>query len=539
MRLIIRERESMMADLTISGKLVLIGSHPTCDVYLPDGRLAPRQAIIEPEGQFGWTIRPLDATVITTVNKALLRSRHRLKNGDEIGLADYVIRVYLEDVSPAVSAAMEAETVEPSAAEARPARRWALPADAVVLRSSDMVSLEPAGVNLLGQLTSVLYQSDDVADMLERLNEWLLSAVKADCAWACLAADPEHEPHFCSGIEASGGPCKPPEKTALLVHRVVQRQESILFPTDRTRYASAMAAPLAAGPTALGLIYVHRQIGKPAFSKSELALVRAVASHAGVRLDELLRGQQKALKQRGQEQSLWAHQIQERLTPAVLPHWENLEIAAYRLAGTACCADIYDVVKMPSGAAALILGHAMAAGVESALLMAELRAAFRVALLHADATHFILKELNWLVHDPQAQSALRCFVGLFDPKTGQIRYSVAGRPGAYLLTAKGEAIDLIRREAPEIGATRDAEFPPHGGQIAPGDSLVLFTCGLVTAANPAGEAFGLEQVLGSLRDVADKSAHLMLQALVDDLTSHLAGQDPSDDITVLILRRIL
>ena len=68
MRLIIRERDSMISDLNVSSGIVLIGSHPSCDIYLPDGRLAPRHVIIEPEGDYGWTVRPLDTRLVTTVN---------------------------------------------------------------------------------------------------------------------------------------------------------------------------------------------------------------------------------------------------------------------------------------------------------------------------------------------------------------------------------------------------------------------------------------------------------------------------------------
>ena len=383
-----------------------------------------------------------------------------------------------------------------------------------------------------------LYQADEPRALLEGIATYLLAACKADHVWACLATDPDHEPHMAFALDSSGRPYKGPDKAGLLIYRAVQRQLTLLLPADSTHFGCAMATPLACGPMSLGLLYLDRAPGKPFFTKADLAAMRAIGSLAGGRLNEILRGQQQSLKQRAEGLMEWAHQVQERLTPATMPAWDTLEVAAYRQAGRSCCGDIYDVVRLPKGTAAVILGHAMAAGAESAILMAEVRAAFRIALLHADAPHFLLKELNWLVHDPVAQHAMRCFTGLLDPASGNLRYSTAGQPGAYLLRANGEAEDLIRGKAPEIGEQPQMAYNLEEAVLAPGESLLLFTRGLITGTNKAGESFGLERILTNLEDVPNKSAHVILQTLVDDLAVHLGGMPPSEDVTVLVLRRL-
>jgi serine phosphatase RsbU (regulator of sigma subunit) len=534
MRLIIRERDSMISDLNVTSGIVLIGSHPSCDIYLPDGRLAPRHVIIEPEGNYGWTVRPLDARLVTRINSSLLHSRYRLKNGDTLGFAEYSVRVYLDEPAgvpePAIPTINRSEdTMVPT--------RWPLPQDSVVLRSGDTINLDAAGLLLLGQVSSQLHQADSPGDLLAGTAALLSNACKSDHVWICLATDPEHEPHMAAGIDAAGHPFKGPEKPGLLIYRSVQRQQTMLLPAEATHYASAMTAPLACGPMSLGLIYLDRAPGRPFFNKSDLGTLRAVGSLAGARLSEILGGQQKTLKRRADGLLEWAHHVQERLTPATLPAWETLEVAAYRQAGCSCCGDIYDVVRLPKGTAAIVLGHAMAAGAESAILMAQVRAAFRIGLLHADAPHFLLKELNWLVHDPSAAHGMRCFAGLLDPVSGKLRYSTAGQPGAYLLHASGQVEDLVRCKAPEIGDQPHMEYNLEEATLTGGESLLLFTRGLITGANSAGEPFGLERILTNLEDVPNKGAHVILQSLVDDLTAHLGDTPPGEDITILLLRR--
>ncbi len=535
MRLIIRERDSMISDMNVSGGVIVIGSHPSCDIHLPDGRLGPRQVILEPEGEYGWTIRPLDERLMTTINGAKLHSRSRLKNGDTIGFADYSVRVYLNE--PSRTTEPEIQSVKRSDKTMVPTK-WPMPQDTAVLRSSDAVAVDGWALPVVGQVNQIVYGAQNSAEVVEGVARHVLGAFKADRVWGCLATDPDHEPHVTFALDASGRAYKGPEKTGMLIYRCVQRQQALLLPSDATRYGSALAAPLAAGPTSLGLIYMDRLPGKPFFTKADLAAMRMIGSNAGIRLDELLHGQQQVLRKQAQQYVEWSRQVQERLTPPSMPAWDNLEVAAYRQAGQSCSGDIYDVVRLPKGTAAVLLGHAMAAGVESAVLMAEVRAAYRIALLHADAPHFVLKELNWLVHDPAAQHSVRCFAGLLDPASGKLRYSTAGQPGVYLIRGNGEAEDLVRTKSPQIGEQPQMEYPLEEAEVGPGESVLLFTSGLITAANASGEAFGVERALANLEDVPNGSAHLILQAVVDDLAGHLGGQAPGEDVTVLILRRM-
>ncbi len=82
------------------------------------------------------------------------------------------------------------------------------------------------------------------------------------------------------------------------------------------------------------------------------------------------------------------------------------------------------------------------------------------------------------------------------------------------------------------------EYPSYEAMVDPGDSVVLFTRGLITAASDSGEPFGLERILTNLEDGADKTTHIMLQMLVDDLAGHLGKNRPYEDVTTLILRRL-
>ena len=117
----------------------------------------------------------------------------------------------------------------------------------------------------------------------------------------------------------------------------------------------------------------------------------------------------------------------------------------------------------------------------------------------------------------------------FDPRTGQLDYVDAGHGHARLLRgAKGQEL-LVHRSAP-IGIFPDTQFVAGRVSLEPGDSLVVFSDGLL-----------------DLRpDLATKEVQLPYEArragtaqeMVDILAHGARDKDLFDDVTVLALRRV-
>jgi PAS domain S-box-containing protein len=224
-----------------------------------------------------------------------------------------------------------------------------------------------------------------------------------------------------------------------------------------------------------------------------------------------------------------AAEIQSQLIPRSAP-----ELAGYQFAG-ACLpslqvgGDFFDWSSTNEGVR-LSLGDVMGKGVGASLLMATVRSALRaVTNLPASET---VRAVNRALYADLAESA--SFVSLFhanlDTATGVLTYIDAGH-GMAFLHRRDDGVELLNRGELVLGALPDVEYSEGATTLEPGDSLVLYSDGLVEARpelrldpeGVAGQLQGLDQA----------------QAKVDQLV-RLAGEAGSrpDDLTLVVVQHV-
>jgi sigma-B regulation protein RsbU (phosphoserine phosphatase) len=88
----------------------------------------------------------------------------------------------------------------------------------------------------------------------------------------------------------------------------------------------------------------------------------------------------------------------------------------------------------------------------------------------------------------------------------------------------------LGRSGPPAGALPDADFPEESFRFGPGETIVLYTDGLLEEAGGGG--------LGGLEDALRAAATATPDALVERLVGRLDGNgEPADDRTVLAIHR--
>ena len=74
-------------------------------------------------------------------------------------------------------------------------------------------------------------------------------------------------------------------------------------------------------------------------------------------------------------------------------------------------------------------------------------------------------------------------------------------------------------------------------QLAPGSVLVLYTDGVTEAFSPESYLYGQDRLYQVIRAAGEGSAQAMLEAIDGSVLAHIGSASPSDDLTLMVMRR--
>jgi len=126
------------------------------------------------------------------------------------------------------------------------------------------------------------------------------------------------------------------------------------------------------------------------------------------------------------------------------------------------------------------------------------------------------------------------FFGIVD-RDGALEFISAGHPSP-LLVRNGTVSQLYCEGSFPVGIIDTAEFKAERMQLAPGDTLVLYTDGVTEAQSPAGEFFEDDRLCAIVASRALDSVDGLHQGVLSTLREFTRGAEQSDDITLLTVR---
>ena len=233
---------------------------------------------------------------------------------------------------------------------------------------------------------------------------------------------------------------------------------------------------------------------------------------------------------RSREQIAVAESLQRTVLASDPPRFEGIEVAvryesasSYRLGG-----DWWDALALYDGRVAFVVGDVAGHGVSAVGAMTQVRAALR-AHLHGGATAaHSLDLLDALVVDLLPEQVATAIIAVVDPVAHTVEVCSAGHPPPLLFSgATPSELRVQNRPLLGVGAgTSSSTAVP----LAPGDTLVLYTDGLVERRGD-----GVTSVLERLRLAGFTPVDGELEAWADHLFAGVPNAG-DDDTTILAVR---
>src|ERR671917_656483 len=195
-------------------------------------------------------------------------------------------------------------------------------------------------------------------------------------------------------------------------------------------------------------------------------------------------------RQRIEQELQVARLIQHTLLPKSLPGLAGYEVAAYYQPAREVGGDFYDFLELQDGRLGLVVGDVSGKGVPAALVMAITRTMLRAAYrLGSPAPGEILEQVNNILYkDIPPNMFVTCLAALLDSRSGRLHYANAGHDLPYLRHADG--VSELRATGMPLGLMPAMSYEEKEITLKPGDSVLLYSDGLVEAHDPRREMFG-------------------------------------------------
>ncbi len=253
------------------------------------------------------------------------------------------------------------------------------------------------------------------------------------------------------------------------------------------------------------------------------------------------RARTQAIAEAGERSAVLARTLQQSLLPPQLPRIAGVDLAArYHAAGEGLevGGDFYDVFPVGDDWM-LVVGDVCGTGAEAATITALARYTIRAAANHDYDPAAAIAELNKvMVTDTDFSSghsrfATVCCIRLrVVPEGLAVDVACGGHPPPVLIRADGTT-EEVGVAGTLVGVFPEVELTTVHTVIAPGDTLVAYTDGVIEARDDDGRQFDVEGIYDVLGPLAGRPAHELVDAL-EAAVLRIQGGISHDDIAVLV-----
>lgn len=230
-----------------------------------------------------------------------------------------------------------------------------------------------------------------------------------------------------------------------------------------------------------------------------------------------------------------ARVLQRELLPVDPPEIDGYSFAfSYRTANT-IGGDYYDIFPLEDGRWAVIAGDASGHGIAAGLVMAIAGSALKLGFDRDPDPVAVVEVVNRaLCRTGGRRAFMTLFCGVLEPRSGTLRFVCAGHPFPLLRRAGGEILELGKGSLP-LGIRFELEFEVDETRIGPGDTLLLYTDGVVETINPDGETFGFERLPSALqRGGTSREIH---DRVIREVEAFRKDEPVLDDCSLVVVAR--
>ncbi len=308
---------------------------------------------------------------------------------------------------------------------------------------------------------------------------------------------------------------------------------------------SILCVPIRTQESISGILYIDTNIVDHAYTQDDLLLAAAAGNSAGLALQNAHNHQALLQKQRIEQDVEAAWTIQEGF---LVSDWSmddpRFDIYGRTRPARIVGGDFYDFVRIDSNRVGMLIGDVSGKGMSAALTMAQILAEFRLCAPGSDSPAEVLRQLNERLV-VRSRRGLFCTIGAvaINLENGNILGANAGHHPLVVVSAD-RSVTLLSASGPPIGILSNASWTDERAVVAPGDTMVFYTDGIVearagvTMSSGRSEVveYGVDNLVEVARAAAAGGPQRLIEAVIHDVDRFCSPVAAHDDCTLIALR---
>ena len=229
-----------------------------------------------------------------------------------------------------------------------------------------------------------------------------------------------------------------------------------------------------------------------------------------------------------------ARRVQEALVPQRAFASPGLNIRSAYIPSEVLSGDFYDYFvqkEMMYLFVADVSGH----GLPAAILVSLLKSYIHTEAANDRSLAEFMARLNDFLYTVSLPTQFAT-AALFRVHERQLLYSNAAHPPFLLYQRATRRTTILEQPSNLLGAMPNMAFEEHSVDVAPGDTLFVYTDGLTDRVNRDGEFYSIDRIAALLEGTPDGDVNTVYDAIYSDVSNFAATEEFRDDIAFVVTR---
>ncbi len=232
-----------------------------------------------------------------------------------------------------------------------------------------------------------------------------------------------------------------------------------------------------------------------------------------------------------------ANKIQKDILPSRFPAFPDrheFDIYASMTPARFVAGDFYDYYFIDEDRLCMVIADVTGKGIPAALFMVIAKTAIKNRAMQGGLPSEILKDVNnQLREGNDTKMFVTAWLGILDTRTGKLIFANAGHEYP-VITGEDHRFNYLKdRHGLVMGLKADIEYTDSEADLKKGDTLFVYTDGVLDAQNYDGDAYGPDRLTEVMNGYIGAAPRELVERVLDSVMEYSKDVDQFDDVTML------